>query len=181
MRTPLVLLGVSLAVAALTTATAADSQFPTGGREIKHVLLISVDGLHALDLTNYVRITKISTLAALSRHGVTYANNSNVDPCPTRSPGWPPWSRAARPRPRFWSGTTTPTIVRLSPPAKPDGLGNPGGCACPGTVGHNVAWDEAVDKDLTRLDGGGGLNPDFLGRDPKNGCRTLLPHEVPAR
>jgi hypothetical protein len=57
-----------------------------------------------------------------------------------------------------------------------DGLGNPGG-ACPGTVGTNVAWDEAVDTDLTKLDGGGGLNPQFLVRDPKNGCHTILPHQ----
>jgi len=40
-----------------------------------------------------------------------------------------------------------------------------------------VAWDEAVDVDLTRLDGGGGLNPKFLVRDPNNGCKTILPHE----
>lgn len=40
-----------------------------------------------------------------------------------------------------------------------------------------MAWDEAVDKDLTRLDGGGGLNPKYLVRDPNNGCKTILPHE----
>jgi diacylglycerol kinase len=64
----------------------------------------------------------------------------------------------------------------LSPPAQTDGLGNPGG-ACPGTVGTAVAWDEAVDRDLTRLDGGGGLNPSYLVRDPKNGCRPIMPHQ----
>ena len=64
----------------------------------------------------------------------------------------------------------------LSPPAETDGLGNPGG-SCPGKIGTNVAWDEAVDKDLTRLDGGGGLNPKYLVRDPDKGCRTLLPHD----
>ena len=42
----------------------------------------------------------------------------------------------------------------------------PGG-SCPGKIGTNVAWDEAVDIDLTRLDGGGGLNPKFLVRDPQ--------------
>ena len=65
---------------------------------------------------------------------------------------------------------------KLSPPKQTDGLGNPGG-NCPGTIGTNVAWDEAVDIDLTKLDGGGGLNPNFLVRDPANHCVTLLPHQ----
>ena len=69
----------------------------------------------------------------------------------------------------------------LSPPApQTDGSGNPGG-SCPGKIGTNVAWDEAVDFDLTRLDGGGGLNPKFLVRDPNNGCKTILPHRYLAR
>jgi len=49
-----------------------------------------------------------------------------------------------------------------------NGPGNPGG-ACPGAIGTNVGWDEAIDKDLnkdlTKLDGAGGLNPDFLVRE----------------
>src|SRR5690349_15252144 len=45
-------------------------------RDIKHVLLISVDGMHALDLTNYVASHPNSTLAGLSKHGITYTNAS---------------------------------------------------------------------------------------------------------
>ncbi len=41
---------------------------------IKHVLLISVDGLHALDVANYVAAHPNSALAELSRHGVTFSN-----------------------------------------------------------------------------------------------------------
>src|SRR5215469_18863495 len=47
---------------------------------IKHVLLISVDGLHALDLTNYVNSHPHSTLAELSEHGKTYSNASASQP-----------------------------------------------------------------------------------------------------
>jgi len=36
-----------------------------------HVLLISVDGLHALDVANYVTNNPRSALAELSRHGIT--------------------------------------------------------------------------------------------------------------
>jgi len=49
---------------------------PLESHEIKHVLLISVDGLHALDLSNFVATHADSTLAELGRHGVTYSNNS---------------------------------------------------------------------------------------------------------
>jgi hypothetical protein len=42
--------------------------------EIKHVLLISVDGLHALDVARYVDSHPNSTMAQLTRHGITYSN-----------------------------------------------------------------------------------------------------------
>jgi len=42
--------------------------------KIKHVLLISVDGLHALDVANYVKSHKGSALDELSQHGVTFSN-----------------------------------------------------------------------------------------------------------
>lgn len=150
------------------------NEFNNSGHEIKHVLLISVDGLHALDLSNYVNTHKDSTLAALSRHGVTYTNNSTSTPSDS-FPGLASLVTGGSPvTTGLWYDDTYNRA--LSPPAQTDGLGNPGG-ACPGKVGTNVAWDEAVDVDLTRLDGGGGLNPAFLVRDPKNGCHTLLPHQ----
>ena len=42
--------------------------------QIKHVLLISVDGLHALDVANYVETHPMSAMAELSQHGYTYSN-----------------------------------------------------------------------------------------------------------
>jgi hypothetical protein len=142
--------------------------------DIKHVLLISVDGLHALDLANFVDSHPDSTLASLSRHGVTYTNNVTSSPSDS-FPGLASLVTGGSPvTTGLWYDDTYNRA--LSPPAQTDGLGNPGG-TCPGVIGTNVAWDEAVDKDLTRLDGGGGLNPNFLVRDPNNGCRTVLPHE----
>ncbi len=57
--------------------------------DVDHVLLISVDGLHALDVANYVDAHPNSALAELSSHGITYSNartpaNSELVP---RSPG----------------------------------------------------------------------------------------------
>src|SRR5713101_3563705 len=42
--------------------------------KIRHVLLISVDGLHALDVARYVQAHPGSALAELASHGTTYTN-----------------------------------------------------------------------------------------------------------
>jgi hypothetical protein len=44
------------------------------GHKIKHVLLISVDGLHALDVANYVANHKGSALAEIAENAITYSN-----------------------------------------------------------------------------------------------------------
>jgi Type I phosphodiesterase / nucleotide pyrophosphatase len=173
MLKPLAVLGATLLALGAGSSQAA-TEDSTVSLHVKHVLLISVDGLHALDLTNYVASHKDSTLAALSLHGITYTNNSTATPSDS-FPGLAALVTGGSPvTTGLWYDDTYNRA--LSPPAKTDGLGNPGG-SCPGTVGTNVAWDEAVDFDLTKLDGGGGLNPEFLVRDPDNSCHTLLPHQ----
>jgi hypothetical protein len=44
------------------------------GHKIKHLLLISLDGLHALDVARFVESHPNSAQAELSGHGVTYSN-----------------------------------------------------------------------------------------------------------
>jgi type I phosphodiesterase/nucleotide pyrophosphatase len=165
------------AAAWLTAATAGAAmadETPLDSHQVKHVLLISVDGLHALDLSNFIASHADSTLAQLSRHGVTYTNNSTASPSDS-FPGLASLVTGGSPvTTGLWYDDTYNRA--LSPPMQTDGLGNPGG-SCPGKVGTNVAWDEAVDIDLTRLDAGGGINPKFLVRNPRNGCRTVQPHE----
>jgi len=174
MPTRITAAAVGLALLAGASAAQADNDSFLRDHHVRHVLLISVDGLHALDLANYVAAHKDSTLAALSQHGVTYTNNSTSTPSDS-FPGLAALVTGGSPTTTgLWYDDTYNRA--LSPPALSDGLGDPGG-ACPGQVGTIVAWDEAVDKDLTRLDGGGGLDPQYLVRDPRNGCRTLLPHE----
>jgi predicted AlkP superfamily pyrophosphatase or phosphodiesterase len=63
---------MSLAVS-LFTITAQGLAMEREG-EIKHVLLISVDGLHALDVARYVDSHPYSTMTQLTRHGITYSN-----------------------------------------------------------------------------------------------------------
>jgi hypothetical protein len=170
-------LRTACALTALTTfcMTASADEATLGANPgVKHVLLISVDGLHALDLSNYVVTHPDSNLALLSRHGVTYTNASTSSPSDS-FPGLAALVTGGSPvTTGLWYDDTYNRA--LSPPQSTDGLGNPGG-SCPAKIGTNVAWDEAVDVDLTRLDGGGGLNPKFLVRDPKNQCKTIMPHE----
>ena len=59
---------VSLAMASSITAAQAHG---FGQEEIKHVLLISVDGLHALDVARYVESRPNSTLAELTSTAIT--------------------------------------------------------------------------------------------------------------
>jgi hypothetical protein len=54
-------------------SAAADRQKGEGEREVRHVLLISVDGLHALDVAKYTASHPHSALAELASHGITYS------------------------------------------------------------------------------------------------------------
>jgi Type I phosphodiesterase / nucleotide pyrophosphatase len=63
---------IRLATACLALGMAAD--MASAKTKIDHVLLISVDGLHASDLARYVSTHPKSTLAQWSSHGVTYSN-----------------------------------------------------------------------------------------------------------
>jgi hypothetical protein len=63
---------LSLAMFGFVQPSRADDELR--GKKIKHVLLISVDGLHALDVANYVAAHPNSALARLAGHGVTYSN-----------------------------------------------------------------------------------------------------------
>jgi hypothetical protein len=146
--------------------------------KIKHVLLISVDGLHALDLTNYVAAHSQSTLAELSAHGVTYDNASTSQPSDS-FPGLAALVTGGSPTTvGLWYDVTWNR--KLSPPAATTPYINYVGTAsgpCPGQVGTVVEYDESVDADLTQLNGGGSINPNFLPRDPANGCAPVYPHQ----
>jgi len=54
-------------------------------RRVQRVLLISIDGFHAVDLANYIKLRPASALARLSSRGVTYTNAYSSFP----SNSWP--------------------------------------------------------------------------------------------
>ena len=79
-----ILIATLLALGSLVPARA-DAAHINQRHHVRYVLLISIDGLHALDVANYVQSHPSSALAELSSHGVTFSNArtpSNSDSFP---------------------------------------------------------------------------------------------------
>src|SRR5262249_12944982 len=166
-----------LLVSSVATQFQAIADDDSEGR-FQRVLLISVDGLHALDLANFVKTHPASTLAQLSAHGITYTNASTPKP----SDSFPGLLALVT------GGTPVSTGVwydgrfdrRLAPPKNNSQASLSGTCAPFVFTGTEVLLDETIDKDLTKLNGGGAgtnlsaINPDALPRDPANGCNPVF-------
>jgi len=162
----------------------AQNTLAAGPNGIKHVLLISIDGMHAADFQNCANGTAAvldgqpycPNLAALSNTGVVYPHASTSKP----SDSFPGSGALA-------TGGLPATIGMyydvsydraLSPPRKTTPYGLVGGeNLCPAVIGYAVAFDEEIDKNYQELNGGGGINPDYLPRDPFNGCQPVYPHQ----
>lgn len=150
---------------------------------VRHVLLLSADGLHESDLRFYVRRHPASTLATLVRGGVEFSRART--PFPSDSfPGMVGQVTGGNPRTTgvyyddSWNRTLLP----------------PGTSRCHGAApGAEVAYSEAADKDPHALDAGQGLaglpgsilrmtgnprnvlDPKQLPVDPRS-CRPVYPH-----
>ena len=133
------------------------------GNSVQHVLLLSIDGMHSLDLANLVKDRPASALAKLSLHAVTYTNASTSFP----SNSWPGLLSMVT----GGSPNVTGVIFEnsydhsLSPPASD--------CS---KIGTTVIFDSSIDKNRDAVDGGGGIDPDRLPRDPQKGCTPVFPH-----
>ena len=73
-------LAVGLAVTLLGAGVGAEPAGATADAKSHHVLLLSVDGLHAADLAAYVEAHPRSALAALERDGTTYSHARTTFP-----------------------------------------------------------------------------------------------------
>ena len=63
---------LALSLASVCGAGAHADDWDSG--HYQRVLLVSIDGMHALDVANYVKAHPQSALAELSEHGITYSN-----------------------------------------------------------------------------------------------------------
>ncbi len=75
-----ILLAGSLVMAAMPTPCLAASPDRDQLIRDRHVLLISIDGMHAVDYANCVKAGTCPTLAALGKHGVNYTRTSTSRP-----------------------------------------------------------------------------------------------------
>jgi hypothetical protein len=152
---------------------------------ISHVLLISIDGFHALDYVNCVAANTCPTLKALGQAGINYLATSASKPSDS-FPGLTAIVSGGSPRTEgvFYDVAYDRS---LDPPAQTTGNGLNGapGLCTPGAppTGTSTEYEEGIDIDKNRLTGGapsgdGGINsiePKQLPRDPANGCAPVFP------
>ena len=166
-----------------------------GGRSaIRHVLLISVDGMHAVDFRNCrLGVAGINNgepycpnLAALGRTGVNYVAASTSKPSDS-FPGLTVIISGGTPRSNgVWYDVAYDRS--LDAPAKTTGNGVQAGPCTPygAPTGTTTEYEEGIDFDQSKLNGGapgagltdGGvksIDPARLPRDPAAGCAPVYP------
>ncbi len=156
------------------------------GNHIRHVLLISIDGMHSVDFINCSKGGYCPNLAALAGTGVNYLNTSTSKPSDS-FPGLMALMTGGSPR-TYGAFYDVAYDRSLDPPALTTGngvAGAPALCTPYGTPsGTTTEYDEGIDIDQTRLNGGapagvdGGISSiDYrkLIRDPAKGCAPVYP------
>ena len=160
---------------------------PSADSTIRHVLLISIDGMHVLDYDNCVATGTCPNLALLGQTGVSYKHTSASKP----SDSFPGLTALVT------GGTPKSTGVYydvaydrlLSPPAETTGnglTGAPGLCQNGVVTGTRTEYEEGVDIDQSKLGGGfpyanpidgdfRSIKPSRLPRDPMAGCAPVYP------
>jgi hypothetical protein len=136
---------------------------------IRHVLLISVDGLHALDVSNYISTHPNSALAELSRHGVTYSNART----PANSDSFPGLLALVT----GGSPITTGLFYDVSFDRT---IFDPTNTSCSGTPGDAMIFDESIDLYNASNVSQDVIDPTKLPRvlDANGHCVPLFPHSA---
>jgi hypothetical protein len=180
--------GAGLLVASASSPVHADSQQDHNRTGIRHVLLISIDGMHALDFINCTQgISGVNggkpycpNLAALAETGVNYLEASASKPSDS-FPGLMALVSGGSPRTVGAFYDVAYDRV-LAPPAKTTGNGVAGGSCTPNVPnGTRTEYEEGIDLDQTLLNGGAGdggvasIDPARLIRDPFKNCAPVYP------
>lgn len=136
--------------------------------KIRHVLLISVDGLHALDVARYVESHPQSALAELSKHGITYSNArtpANSDSFPgllALVTGGSPMSHGL-----FYDVSYDRTFY------------DPSNTTCAGPAGNTMVFDESIDAYTAANVSLNVIDPSKLPRRLEHGgCMPVFPHNA---
>ena len=193
MKKTLALLSLA-AICSVGTAIAQNNDKDNDQRHIKHVLLISVDGMHAVDFTNCANgISTVNNgepfcpaLAALGKTGVNYVAASTTKTSDS-FPGLIGLITGGSPA---FTGIYYDVAYsrNFDAPAKTTGNGLGAGPCTPFATptGTTSEYEEGIDIDQTKLNGGapgasltdGGIasiDSKRLIRDPNNGCNPVWP------
>jgi hypothetical protein len=191
-RFALAAIALAISLASIGGISAQTNTVGTG--KIKHVLLLSIDGMHAVDFYNCTHgITGVNggnpycpNMSTLSQTAINYVNTTSSKP----SDSFPGMAALAS------GGTPKSTGLyydvaydrSLDAPAKTTGTGLAGGPCVPYAVpfGTTTDNDQGIDIDDTKLNGGapgaglteGGIasiDPNKLERDPAQGCAPVYP------
>jgi len=153
------LLAISMTILSLLSSQSLSAD------DIKHVLLLSVDGLHEKDLARYVQLNPNSALAELTHFGTTYKKASASTPS-NSFPGLLSMVTGGSPRTTgvFYDDSYDRSMF-------------PPGSNCTGPSGAEVEYDETIDFDSTLLFSGG-INPANLPKGINSGqCIEVFPHQ----
>ena len=151
---------------------------------VRHVLLISIDGMHAVDYENCLASNTCPTLAALGKMGVNYTRTTTSRPSDS-FPGLMALVTGGSPRTVGAFYDVAYDRV-LAPPKATTGNGLAGGNCIQGQInGTQTEYEEGDEFDETLVNGGGpyskfdggvlSIDPDRLVRDPFNGCKPVYP------
>jgi hypothetical protein len=194
MKKTLALLSLA-AACSVGSATAQDNDFHREGH-IKHVLLISVDGMHAVDFENCGKgVSTVNNgapycpaLAALAKTGINYVAAITSKP----SDSFPGLTAIITGGSPALTGVYYDVAYsrNYDAPAKTTGNGVQAGPCTAGAAptGTTTEYEEGIDIDQTMVNGGapgaaltdGGLasiDPEKLVRDPSKGCSPVFPWE----
>ncbi len=188
-----VLGGGLILAAAAAPRVFAGSHHGVPDRDVSHVLLISIDGMHALDLANCINGIEglapyCPNLAQLTSTGVVFPQALTTRPSDS-FPGLLAMVTGGTPRSAEVYYDDSYDRV-LAPPLNPNNGINNGvtGTKCvPGVPGPGTEmnyaesldanWDPVSGVSLT-LDGGGSMSTRNMARDPMNGCKPVFPHDL---
>jgi hypothetical protein len=153
-------------------------------QRVRHVLLVSIDGMHAVDYENCAASNTCPNLAALGHTGVTYTRTTTSRPSDS-FPGL--MSIVSGGSPKTVGAFYDVAYDRvLAPPKTTTGNGLAGGNCNQGSInGTQTEYEEGVEIDQTKINGGGpyaptdggvlSIDPNKLPRDPFNGCKAVYP------
>jgi Type I phosphodiesterase / nucleotide pyrophosphatase len=171
-------------------AEEADNTNPAVSSDYEHVLLISVDGMHAVDLANWIQNNPSSNFAKLASTGIIYPNAFTTAPSDSY-PGMIAQVTGASPKTAglFYDDSYDRTVYPSKAFYTSQGLADLG---CTGTPGAEVTNFEELDKSynfttglVTDVSGGGTLGQVYTQLDPDNmqrrlvagECKPIYPHE----